>query len=191
MLGSTTQKDIDSGGGDVVGRDKIINKRIGKVKISQLRKLFQTLVEERDNEIKISKISEELNDYLTERDVIGLPSKLKEAGCSDNYLNDAEFIKHKFAKKLYHFQEYPSAQKIYVLIMAHVIELFRAKILPNIDDYTDLAKVDNKLFEEVIVPIVDALHSETSEDEVLYINHEEIRGMIYFLTGRCHLRWVL
>jgi hypothetical protein len=45
------------------------------------------------------------------------------------------------------------------------------------------------LGEKVIHPIFTLLNDEAGEDDVLFFTTEEIYGMVYFLTARCHLNW--
>lgn len=189
MSKKVVQKNIQTESGDVVARDKIVNSpKI--VKISQIRRLFRELSEEYGNKDKIEEIIFELTEYQIEKDVIGLDAKLIDAGCTENYIEDAEVVKQKFAKKLYHFQEYQSAQRIFVLLLAQVSELFRAKILPLLNSGKDVIDLQNDIYIEIINPIYLLLGKEASEDNVLYLNQAEIKGMVYYLTGRCHIKWV-
>ncbi len=189
MSNSVNQENIQTGSGDVVGRDKIINSP-KQVKISQIRRLFRDLSEEYDNKDKIEEICFELTEYKIEKDVVGLPAKLNDAGCTENFIEDAEIVKQKFAKKLYHYQEYQSAQRIFVLLLAQVSELFRAKIVPLLHDGKNVIELQDDIYNEIISPVYELLSREASEDNVLYVNQAEIKGMIYYLTGRCHIKWV-
>jgi len=188
MSGKVVQRDISTESGDVVAGNKYVKK--GTVKISQIRRLFRDLSKEYDNEEKIKEICEELNDYDIERDVIGLDAKLIEAGSTQNYIDNAEVLKQKFSKKLYHYNEYQSAQRIFVILLAQVSELFRAKILPKLNGGKNVIDLDEDIYNEIINPLNELLNSEASEDNVLYISSEEIRGMLYYLTGRCHIKWI-
>lgn len=183
------QSNIKTRSGDVVAGNKTV-KLPNKIKISQIRRLFRDLSEEYGNKEKIEEICFELTDYDIERDVIGLDAKLNDAGCSSNHIENAEVLKQKFSKKLYHDQEYQSAQRIYVLLLAQVSELFRAKILPLLNNGKNVVDLQEDIYSEIIQPLNELLNKEASEDNVLYINSEEIRGMIYYLTGRCHIKWV-
>ncbi|WP_415376407.1 ABC-three component system protein [Patiriisocius sp. Uisw_017] len=189
MTKKISQKNIETESGDVVGRDKIVNAP-KQVKISHIRRLFRDLSTEYGNEDKIKQICFELTAYQIEKDVIGLEAKLNDAGCTNNYIENAEVVKQKFAKKLYHYQEYQSAQRIFVLLLAQISELFRAKILPLLNEGKDVIELQNDIYEEIINPIYELLSKEASEDNVLYLNPEEIKGMIYYLTGRCHIKWI-
>ena len=50
--------------------------------------------------------------------------------------------------------------------------------------------LQDDIFMEIIQPLDQLLNREASEDKVLYLTPEEIKGMIYYLTGRCHIKWV-
>ncbi|WP_273565870.1 ABC-three component system protein [Maribacter halichondriae] len=190
MSKKVEQSNISTDSGDVVAGNKTISEKKGTVKISQIRRLFRDLSREYDNEEKIKEICVELNDYDIERDVIGLDAKLIEAGSTQNYIEDAEVLKQRFSKKLYHYNEYQSAQRIFVIMLAQVSELFRAKILPKLNDGRNVTDLDNDIYNEIIKPLNELLNKEASEDNVLYISSQEIRGMLYYLTGRCHIKWV-
>ena len=45
------------------------------------------------------------------------------------------------------------------------------------------------LNEKVIQPILEILNKEGAEDNYLNYNANDIFGMVYFLTGKCHLNW--
>ena len=182
------QSHINTESGDVIAGNKIVN--LPPVKVGLIKRLFRDLSKEYGNKEKIDEICVELTDYKIERDVIGLDAKLLQAGCTQNYIEDAEVLKQRFSKKLYHYQEYQSAQRIYVLILAQVSELFRAKILPKLNRGKDVIDLEDDIYKEIIHPLNQLLNEEASEDNVLYINAQEIRGMVYYLTGRCHIKWV-
>tara|TARA_R110000868_G_scaffold53666_10_gene168270 strand:- start:2485 stop:3060 length:576 start_codon:yes stop_codon:yes gene_type:complete len=184
------QSKISTKSGDVIAGNKTVYEQKGIVRISLIRRLFRDLSEEYDNQEKIKEICVELNDYKIERDVIGLDAKLVQAGSSLNYIEDAEVLKQRFSKKLYTYSEYQSAQRIFVILLAQVSELFRAKILPKLNNGKSVTELDEDIYTEIIQPLNELINKEASEDNVLYISSEEIRGMLYYLTGRCHIKWV-
>ena len=191
MTKKISQRAIQTESGDVVaGNKNTIYEAERKVKISQIRRLFRDLANEYGNKEKIEEICFELNAYKIEKDVIGLDAKLLNAGCTNNFIENAEEVKQKFAKKLYHYQEYQSAQRIFVYMLAQVSELFRAKILPQLNKGFSAIDLQDDIFMEIIQPLDQLLNREASEDKVLYLTPEEIKGMIYYLTGRCHIKWV-
>lgn len=190
MADKVNQSKISTKSGDVIAGNKTVYEQKGIVRISLIRRLFRDLSEEYDNQEKIKEICVELNDYKIERDVIGLDAKLVQAGSSLNYIEDAEVLKQRFSKKLYTYSEYQSAQRIFVILLAQVSELFRAKILPKLNNGKSVTELDEDIYTEIIQPLNELINKEASEDNVLYISSEEIRGMLYYLTGRCHIKWV-
>jgi hypothetical protein len=42
---------------------------------------------------------------------------------------------------------------------------------------------------KVVSPVLDIINTEGEKDEYLNYNVEDIWGMIYYLTGRCHINW--
>src|SRR5690606_20828625 len=120
MIGGTNQENINLvGDGDVVGRDKKeIHYHYGTSNNTKLKVLFDSLYNEVQKDEKLKNICEELTRYLTDKDTIGLEKKLQDGGYGSDYILDAIEQKEIFAKKLYRFQEYESAQYIYVELLA-------------------------------------------------------------------------
>lgn len=190
MTNRVNQKNIKiEGGGDVVGGNKIV--KYYDSDYTRLRRLFDTLCSEFTNNQKLLDVCEELNRYLTKKDTIGLEKKLYDAGYKEDYVLDAIEQKEYFSKKLYLYKEYDSAQKIYVDLLALVKTNFQDYIYPLIDEKVADSIIKATIREKVINPIIEILKMDAAEDNVLNLNAEEVKGMIFYLTGMCHLKWTI
>ena len=188
-MNKVKQEGINSGG-DTAGRDikKTINVNLTEKRNKYLCSLMERFKKERDGNIQVNTIIDELTHYKTpihsER-IIGLENKLKK-GKREDLLDDALITKEKFTKKLLKYELFESAQEIYAILLAHVYYNFRTHIVPIIKEETYSNSEINKLIDE---RVIDPLFNELDEN-VLKIYKDEINGMIYFLTGNCHIRWI-
>ena len=185
------QEDIKVGKGDVVAGDKIDNSHhhYDTRRNLKITRLFEALKAESDKDDKLSDICDELVRYLTEKDTIGLEQKLKDGGFNNSYIDNAFEQKEFFAKKLYRYQEFESAQRIYVELLALIKTNFQDYISPLIASNGTYEIINSEVREKVINPIIDMLNSDGANDDILNLNAEEVRGMLYYLTGRCHIKW--
>lgn len=176
--------------GDLAGND--INKptyNIGRTYIggkSQLEKLYDKLKKERESSTVFSEIVDELLHFKNnadEAEFIGLEKKL-ENGKRTNYLNFAEKSKEKFAKKLLLNEHSETAQHIYAFLLAKVYSSFELNIAPRIKENHPEIFINELVKEFIVNPLEDVLG-----ENLLRIYDDEINGMIYFLTGNCHIKW--
>ena len=93
-------------------------------------------------------------------------------------------MKELVAKIIIKYQHYQSAQKIITYLLADVESIFNSSIKPKLRD---------KLSQEQLSLLLrDSLEKEITEklgSNVLNIYNRQIVGMVYFLTGNCHLEW--
>ncbi len=176
--------------GDLAGND--INKptyNIGRTSIggkSQLEKLYDRLEKERESSTIFSEIVDDLLHYkknADENEFIGLEKKL-ENGNRTSYLNFAEKSKEKFAKKLLRNEHSETAQLIYAFLLAKVYSSFEFNIAPRIKENHPEIFINELVSEFIIRPLEDILG-----ENLLRIYDDDINGMIYFLTGNCHIKW--
>lgn len=128
-------------------------------------------------------ISEELQTYFSNRDVVGLETKLTLAGRED-LIEDAKYEKHRFSQKIARLQFSLQLRQVYHHILAMLVQRFRNGILPLINSGTPSAEVDAE-----IMNMVTTVYGCTSVSIKLNLTETDIHAMIYFLTGNCHLRW--
>ena len=170
--------------GDIVARDKIVNNYSRQSKLGALfEKLKQEFVDNNRTEI----ISDNLSRFNTERDTIGLEQKLT-IGNRLDLLEDGLWLKQEYAKKLTKFQFFEPAQEIHAFLLSIVLEKFRNIIYPMLNvNQTDM-EVSKAISCEIVNPIVQIIQKEGCDD-VMGLSSVDIDGMIYFMTGKCHIKW--
>ncbi len=139
-----------------------------------------------DNANDIINFVEELTDYLNdapERNVIGLENKLKKANM-DSLYEEAAILKERFAKKLYRGQLSHNSQYLYAQSLALINTYFSHRIKPLLNEGASKSIIEKELLDEVFIPV---LKNITKVD--MTINMDHVRGMLYFLTGKCHVKW--
>ena len=146
--------------------------------------LSKKYVEEKSNQKVTYVIIDELTHYSNEKyDIRDLTEKLEDAGFG--YLIDVgEELKEEVSKLIIRNQHYKSAQKIITYLLAEVESIFNANIKSKLLDVR----------EEAALKILFRTHLEKEiqahlGDNVLEIFNRQINGMVYFLTGNCHLEW--
>jgi len=168
-------------GGDVIGRDKITNNLPAS---TQMDLLSQKYVEEKENQQVTYVIIEELTHYSNEKyDIRDLTEKLEDAGFG--YLIEVgEELKEEVSKLIIRNQHYKSAQKIITYLLAEVESIFNANIKSKLLDVSEETAL--KLLFRIYLEKEIQAHL---GDNVLEIFNRQINGMVYFLTGNCHLEW--
>jgi hypothetical protein len=168
-------------GGDVIGRDKITNILPAP---TQMDLLSQKYVEEKSNQQVTYEIIDELTHYSNEDyDIRDLTEKLEDAGF-DYLIEVGEELKEEVSKLIIRNQHYKSAQKIITYLLAEVESIFNANIKIKLLDVR----------EEAALKLLFRTHLEKEiqthlGENVLEIFHRQVHGMVYFLTGNCHLEW--
>jgi len=117
------------------------------------------------------------------RPILGLMGKLK-AGNREDLYDDAEFYKDKFAQRLARHQFSNQAVAIHLYFLTQINERFSSKILPLIKDGFSTTSIDSAISDLIIQPFVSEV---ITADPTM--NADIIRGMLYFLTGNCHIKW--
>ena len=165
------------------------NSSINFHKKSRLSKRFEKLKEEIQNNKQYLEVLEELKWYLTQRDGIDVTQKLADGGFSEDEILEATRKKEKYWKKSQKYQFFESAQKIDLDLLARIKMNFEAYVKPLIQSVAEKDKIMIAIVENVINPILEILNEDGADDELLDYNADDIYGMIYHLTGNCHLYW--
>jgi hypothetical protein len=183
------QTDIQASG-DVTGRDKIThqpsyNFGTSQARVSYMAELLERFKEELDSDSQLKDFIKEFDYYNAkiEGDVLGLEQKLRD-GNREFLIDFALRAKEKFYKKALKFQFSESAQKINVFLLAKVESNFFNHIAPKIRDGHPVDEVNSLIQELLIKPVLQEL-----DDNLLDFNDTDINGMLYFLTGNCHIKW--
>jgi len=116
-------------------------------------------------------------------DVIGLEEKLRNGGRPD-IVDTAVAAKDRFSKILTKHEYSPAAQEIYAYLLAKIHQLFSMIIFPQICRCSKPEEINRLLVTDVYDRIEHLL-----EDNPLEITPEEVMGMLFWLTGNCHLKW--
>jgi hypothetical protein len=162
---------------------------INAVSKSRWQKKFEKLQEEVKNDTRYDSFIEDFNTYNTLLDGIGLEQKLKDAGFSQKEIIRALNFKDKYARRVVLGEMYLSQQEIDVEIFSIIDNNFDIYVFPKIKSSEDKEIIKQCLMEKVIQPILDLLNKEGESDDFLNYNSNDIYGMVYFLTGKCHLNW--
>lgn len=156
---------------------------------SRLGRWFRRLNDEINNDIRLQKKLDDIKRYRTKLPhTIGLEAKLRDGGFSQSAIDKARRLKMYFAKKSTRFQYYESAQLIDSYLFAKLCHSFDTYILPNIESQP-LCDIRQMVYEKVVLPIIDEINANGSYDRQLCYNEDDIYGMLYYLTGKCHINW--
>lgn len=156
---------------------------------SRLGGWFRRLNDEINNDIRLQKKLDDIKRYRTKLPhTIGLEAKLKDGGFSQSAIDKARRLKMYFAKKSTRFQYYESAQLIDGYLFAKLCHRFDTYILPNIESLS-LCDIRQMVYEKVVLPIIDEINANGLCDRQLCYNEDDIYGMLYYLTGKCHINW--
>lgn len=159
-------------------------------KPTRLERLFQLLAQEVKDNKQIQNTLEDIKYYATKLDgTKGLEEKLKDGGYSLFEIESALRKKQKYAKKAEKYKFYESAQKIDTILLAEVKLNFETYVYPLIKDNCSLVEVRKTVLEKIIKPLYEKIEKEGASDENLCYSSEDIDGMIFYLTGGCHLNW--
>ncbi|MBX3742424.1 MAG: hypothetical protein KF712_15670 [Akkermansiaceae bacterium] len=115
--------------------------------------------------------------------VIGVKEKLL-GGDREDLIHFAIRAKELFTKCLARHQNSKAAQEIFAHLLAMIWQKFNSLIRPRILEGRSKEEIDQLIQTELIDAIENLLGSNP-----LRIDQSEISGMIYFLTGNCHLKW--
>lgn len=173
--------------GDVAGRDIDKSRHIHFVgsKSSYMKVLLEKFKAEESKNTKLKGFIDDLDYYYNRRqdDVIGLEEKLKE-GKREELISFALDFKDRFHRKLFQYQFSESGQKILLHLLAEVQSRFINEVYPLICAGEEFTLVNSAITERVIEPVKAEL-----DENLLGITAQHINGMLYFLTGNCHLKW--
>ena len=181
---------------NVIGRDQNISAdthfhNYTPTDFSELDSLIKAFQKDCENqpETKQEALMEDLLHFSTPRQnekIIGLEAKLKAAGRDDAYVSYGQEMKELFAKKLLKHTFSESAQKIYLFLLSEVATHFQLHVIPHIKAGESPAKIDELIANQVIEPVKNRLGPHKF---VLDLYAREIAGMLFYLTGNCHLTW--
>jgi hypothetical protein len=183
---NSNAQSINGDGNNAAGRD-IINNYFPQQDL-KMKALIEAYKQEQQTNPAFKEFVEELDVYLKPiksetPNVIGLEKKLQN-GHFDENIELAKTVKEMFYRKVEHYRFSKAAQNIFLYVMANVLSLFHTKIYQPICNDTPHDIIMSKIQDEII----DVLSQKLGEN-ILEIYNDCILGMLYFLTGNCHIKW--
>lgn len=156
--------------------------------VTWLRKLKEQV----DNNIQIQEKMDNIRRYHTRLPhTLGLKRKLQDGGFTKTVIDKACRLKQGYAKKATKYQYYEMANRIDDYLFAIVSNHFDVYVLPLIEAEKPLSEINQAVYEKVIIPVVDELNVNGAEDTSLCYTTDDIFGMLYYLTGNCHINWAI
>lgn len=159
-----------------------------------IQKLIQAYRDEKKKPLtdSISMFINKLERFSTnpDGDILTLKQKLENGGRGDDYELALELEEmywmflnsNKFSK---------SIQRIHAFLLAKVFTLFHTYVSTEIRKRDSTREtINHTIMEKVINPVVELLYEELDSDDDLELYTDDVYAMIYFLTGKCHLKWV-
>jgi hypothetical protein len=158
-------------------------------KKTRFARRFEKLNREVKNDERYEGTMESLKYYLTKLDGIGAETKLYDGGFNEKEVVSAIRRKEKYAKRLQLNRFFESAQWIDSQLFAKIKMDFETFVLPLIDSGSSKNDILKEVVIKVVQPVLDLINLEGEDDEVLNYNADDIFGMVYYLTGQCHINW--
>lgn len=159
-------------------------------KKSRFSKRFEKLNKEVAADERYEHIMDDFKYYITTLDGIDMPTKLADGGFNETEIIEATRKKEKYAKKLERNKFFESAQWIDTQLFAKIKIDFETYVqIPLINTGAAKDIIMRTVVEKVVNPTLEIINSEGQDDEILNYNAEDIFGMVYYLTGMCHLNW--
>ena len=115
--------------------------------------------------------------------------KLTDGGFKPSRIKEAERLKEFWGKEALRYADYPYAQDINFVLYTRIVREFEVYITPMVEDGEPLRDILVKIHEQIVKPIIELLESSGEDDENLRYTYDHIYGIIYYLTGNCHLNW--
>jgi hypothetical protein len=158
-------------------------------KKTRFAKRFEKLNKEVASDERYEGIMESLKYYLTSRDGIDMPTKLQDGGFKESEIIEATRKKEKYAKRLELNKFFESAQWIDSQLFGKIKMDFEAFVLPLVNASATKDEILREVVLKVVQPVLELINNEGESDEILNYNADDIFGMVYYLTGQCHLNW--
>lgn len=156
---------------------------------SRLSATFERLEQEILNNTR-KEVIDELLMYTTKLDgTKGLEEKLQDGGFQKIFIQKAIIQKEMYAKRATKYECYPAAQEIILSLFARIKNEFDVRIYPMIITGVDVPLIMQEVHKQIVSPILQMIETNGANDQSLYFNMDHIYGMIYYLTGMCHINW--
>jgi hypothetical protein len=197
LIHGTTQTD-NTVGGHLAGGDVTVISPGGDLHIIQqisppstksvFRKLFEKLEKEAATDKTLSAYISQLEVYtriVADEEVIGLEEKLRAAGRERQAPMAIALKEHVYADIKANIFSH-AYQLIVATLMSKIHERFETDIRHLIESGADRKQIDKAVSELITNPIANELDDCPQFHDV---SLDYVRGMTFFLTGNCHIRW--
>lgn len=156
----------------------------------RLSRWFATLQDECRNDVRLQHKLDDIRRYRTRLPrTIGLEAKLRDGGFGQSDIAAALRSKQAFCKKSLRYQYFESAQRIDGYLFAKMSHLFDTYVMPLIREGQPQADIRQTVYEQVVMPIMEEINTYGADDLYLCYNEDDLYGMLYYLTGNCHINW--
>ena len=176
-----------------VGTQANVKENYGYISIGNSRSRLSATFERLEQEIlnnTTQEVIDELLMYTTKLDgTKGLEEKLQDGGFQKMFIQKAIIQKEMYAKRATKYECYPAAQEIILSLFARIKNEFDVRIYPMIITGVDAPLIMQEVHKQIVSPISQMIETNGANDQSLYFNMDHIYGMIYYLTGMCHLNW--
>lgn len=176
-----------------VGTQANVKENYGYISIGNSRSRLSATFERLEQEIlnnTTQEVIDELLMYTTKLDgTKGLEEKLQDGGFQKMFIQKAIIQKEMYAKRATKYECYPAAQEIILSLFARIKNEFDIRIYPMIITGVDIPLIMQEVHKQIVSPILQMIETNGANDQSLYFNMDHIYGMIYYLTGMCHLNW--
>lgn len=177
----------------MVGTQANVKENYGYISIGNSRCRLSATFERLEQEIlnnTTQEVIDELLMYTTKLDgTKGLEEKLQDGGFPKMFIQKAILQKEMYSKRATKYECYPAAQEIILSLFARIKNEFDIKIYPMISKGADVPSIMQDVHKQIVSPILQMIETNGANDQSLYFNMDHIYGMIYYLTGMCHLNW--
>ena len=189
MAENRVTQENNTAGGHIAARDVIdVTVLPPTVPETVLGRLFKRMKEEAKEDQTLCEYIGELEVFtrtVADEEIVGLDSKLTAAGRTDQ-IDMALAMKEMVFSQLRQNVFSPTFQQIYATLLGKVFEEFETWVKPAILAGATRQDIDELVNGKVVRPIM----SEVDQcGDYHGVATQTIRGMIYFLTGNCHIRW--
>lgn len=176
-----------------IGAQANVKENNGTINIGNSRSRLSATFERLEQEILNNtrkEVIDELLLYTTKLDgTKGLEEKLQDGGFHKMFIQKAIIQKEMYAKRATKYECYPAAQEIILSLFARIKNEFDVRIYPMIIKGADVPSIMQEVHKQIVSPILQMIEMNGANDQSLYFNMDHIYGMIYYLTGMCHLNW--
>lgn len=184
------QKDLNVGGDNAGGN---VNKPTynfptpnAQTAAAFITRLTNRYREEREKNIEFREVVDRLQYYSNQASnepALTLEEKLRN-GQREDLINFALRTKELFRKQLAKHSLSESAQEINAFLLAEVLSRYHNQVYPHVCLGAPVQAVNSLIQTQIIEPLQEILG-----ENILGHYADEINGMLYFLTGTCHIKW--